>query len=737
MAWIGLLALLCFAHAAGAEDKYLYISPTGSDDNDGSLASPLASIQGAQAAIQKIKAAGPLSQAITVWVAPGYYELASNGSLLFTPQDSGTAEYPITYIGAGSSGSVVLSGGVRVTGWERQGATSLWTATLPSSITPFTQLWADGERQVPARTPLQHFVNSGDYYVQYAPGFISKMPANPQYIRLVTYETWTASVHQVSAIDLGRNLINFTNVFDKQWASASGNRFYLENMAEALDTVGEFYYDRPHGTLTWMAPDGADPNQILMTVPQFVELLTVRGSPASGSMVEFVNFVNLTFWYADADYSACFASACNDQSGNFLTTAAVHVSGARELLLQRVNVGHVGGYGVWLAEGTFNNTLSFSHVYDLGCGGVRLGVGQHGVETRPLYRSEGNAVQDCVIEDGGHVIKEGAGVLAGSVASTAISHNIITNFLYTGVSLGWTWGYAETSMHDNTVSFNAINTIGQHELSDMGGVYTLGKQPGSVVENNIVHSVYSFDYGGWGYYTDEGSTNITYRNNIAFNIKCAGHHQHYGMDNLLTNNVYADVNTAGCDCAVRNSMHAGHTVDCKHIDPAAGEDQGQCSSFLLLSNIASVSAGNTVCSLVTYAYLNCSVDLNVHWDGGQARMQFPTNQKDTSFGAWQGIGRDVHGIVADPQFANGAADDFSSLKPSSPALSRNFHPIDISTVGPRGPVGDISEARIAELRKAALVPSTQPRGLLTSAEQAQYERNFMQRVLAGRRDGSR
>lgn len=261
----------------------------------------------------------------------------------------------------------------------------------------------------------------------------------------------------------------------------------------------------------------------------------------------------------------------------------------------------------------------------------------------------------------------------------------------------------------------------------MGGVYTLGTNPNTFVVNNIVHTVYSFGYGGWAYYTDEGSTGYTYADNIAYNIKCAGHHQHYGMDNLITNNVYANVNTAGCDFGVRSSMHSGHTVDCHHINPSAGEDQGQCSSFKLITNIINPAANDTLGASVSYGFLNCTVDDNVHWSPATPHLHFPTNvSKDTSFAEWQHIGRDVHGIVADPLFAHGEQDQYSTLKPSSPALARGFVPIIISHVGPRPQriPGDLSPSRFAELQRNMYVSEQTRPALLTERERQVYEEHF-------------
>ena len=109
----------------------------------------------------------------------------------------------------------------------------------------------------------------------------------------------------------------------------------------------------------------------------------------------------------------------------------------------------------------------------------------------------------------------------------------------------------------------------------------------------------SYNYGGWAFYTDEGSRDELFTRNIATRTKCAGHHQHYGTDNTIENNIYYDVNigdvpTPGrsqilmttCDGAIRASTHvrnvstcspdsSPHTGCCCH----PGCDQGKCSSW--------------------------------------------------------------------------------------------------------------------------------------------------------------
>ncbi len=106
---------------------------------------PLATLAGARNAIRRLKAQGPLAEPVQVLVAAGVYPLKE--TLVFEPQDSGTATTPIVYRAA-EGARPVLSGGRAITGFKR-GEGSLWVAEIPDAVGgkwQFRQLFVNGRR---------------------------------------------------------------------------------------------------------------------------------------------------------------------------------------------------------------------------------------------------------------------------------------------------------------------------------------------------------------------------------------------------------------------------------------------------------------------------------------------------------------------------------------------------------------------------------------------------------------
>ena len=260
--------------------------------------------------------------------------------------------------------------------------------------------------------------------------------------------------------------------------------------------------------------------------------------------------------------------------------------------------------------------------------------------------------------DLGLVYAPAVGIWVLQSGRNQIVHNHIHDLFYTAISAGWTWGYGENQSKGNIIEYNHLHDIGKEVLSDMGGIYTLGVQPGTRIRNNLIHDIASFTYGGWGIYPDEGSSEMLIENNIVYNCKSAGFHQHYGRENMVRNNVFA-FNRENQLMRTRAEPHV---------------------SFTFERNIV---------------YFNQGKLLGSNWTGDQFTMDgniyFDTRTRDIrfagqTFGAWQAAGHDRKSVVVDPLFVNAGNYDFR-LQPESPALKMGFQQIDMSTVGPRVPAG--------------------------------------------------
>ena len=265
-----------------------------------------------------------------------------------------------------------------------------------------------------------------------------------------------------------------------------------------------------------------------------------------------------------------------------------------------------------------------------------------------------NTVSDNRIHDIGKIYPAAVGVWIGQSGYNSVSHNEIFDTFYTAVSVGWTWGYGQTNAHFNTVEYNMLYNIGRGLLSDMGAIYTLGIQNGTVIRNNVIHDVDSFDYGGWGIYPDEGSSFIVIENNITYRTKSAGFHQHYGKKNIVQNNIFA----FGKEKQLMRSRTEEH------------------QSFSFEKNIVYWDTGDLLGS--NWKDDHYLLDNNIYWDASGKEVRFDT----WSFAEWQKRGMDVHSIIADPLFQDPKKYDFR-LKPGSPVLLMGFQPIDVKAVGPR------------------------------------------------------
>jgi len=259
-----------------------------------------------------------------------------------------------------------------------------------------------------------------------------------------------------------------------------------------------------------------------------------------------------------------------------------------------------------------------------------------------------------------------------------VHHNEIYDFYYSGIFSGWTWGYGPALAIGNCFVYNHIHHIRQFHngdgpvLSDLGDIYTLGDQTGTVIRHNLFHDIWAGKYGGWAMYCDEGSRNILIENNLAYRCRRSCFNQHYGKDNIIRNNIFAFADTSVVMLA-RAQAHTGFVL----------------TNNILLSDGTPIYAGG-------YAHkVNNSgafkADHNLVWStSGQvlgAQDRFPSriyepNEPVLTWQQWQALGYDQHSIIADPGFKDPANGDFR-LPKDSPACKIGFKAFAFDKAGLR------------------------------------------------------
>ncbi|MBI1318132.1 MAG: right-handed parallel beta-helix repeat-containing protein [Candidatus Hydrogenedens sp.] len=672
--FLALLVLMICAVPAFADHAF-YVSPTGNDAWSGTLPDPAAdgsdgpwqTLGGARDNLRALRTSGAMERRVLLNLRAGEYVLTE--PLQLGVADSGKPGAPVVWRSAPGE-QAVLSGGVVVSNWDV--TEGVWVADISAHADAETgapsALWINGERRTPARTPNEGYfladgkadpalrvdMTAGRSYDNHAFAYTEGFEQWPDIDEALVsvYHAWEVSYHRIADLNTDQKTVQFVN--DAHWPFGQWGReqrYYIENVRAALDQPGEWYVNRAEGKLYYLPMPGETPENTTAIIPAAMQLLLVDGDPDTGTYAEFLQFERLAFRFTDWPIGA---KGHSDAQAAHSVPAAVQWKFTRYSAMTDCEIAHTGGYAFWLDAGCQQNRIQRNNWHDLGAGGVRVGGNTKPVGTMSAADvvASRNTIDNNWIHDGGKIYQAGVGVWIGHANYITLSHNEIADFYYSGVSNGWVWGYGDNPTHHNIIEFNHIHHLGKRVLSDMGGVYNLGIQPGTIVRNNSIHDVYSFQYGGWGLYTDEGSTEILLENNIVYNTTNGGFHQHYGENNRVRNNIFAFSD---------NEQIAFTRVE-------------EHRSLVFERNI--VVGRNGRITPENWNKADIWSDYNVYWDVEGNDMQFGKQ----TLGQCMAQGRELNSVVADPMFTDLAAEDFS-LQPDSPALALGFEPIDESRIG--------------------------------------------------------
>lgn len=565
------ICILC-SHWLLADE--IWISPKGSDFNDGTRQFPKATLTSAlrQAREWRRTEDNRIQGGITIYMEGGTY--AFYEPVFIRPEDSGTKESP-TIIRSVGDEKVILSGGISINGWKKQG--KVWVADVPAfngRPLDFRQLWVNGKKAVRARD-VEDFekmnrICSVDEKneILYVPAVSicrlidNKGNLKAKYAEMVLHQMWCVANLRIRSVEVQgdsaairfhqpESRIQFEHPWPRPMVTTNGHNsaFYLTNARELQDVPGEWYHDIDARKVYYYPREGEKMQEAEVIVPAVETLVRVEGTldrPVCHIRFEKITF-SYTTWMRPSEKGHVPL-----QAGMYLTdgyridpkmqrnylnhpldnqgwlgrpAAAVRVVAARQIDFERCRFEHLGSTGLDYEEAVQGGVVRGCLFRDIAGNGLLVGSFSPAAhETHlpydPADRREvctQQQINNCYFTEIGNEDWGCLAIAAGYVGDINIEHNEISEVPYSGISLGWGWTQTVNCMRNNRVHANLIHHYAKH-MYDVAGIYTLGSQPKSYVTENCVHSIYKPGYvhdpNHWFYlYTDEGSSFITVRDN--------------------------------------------------------------------------------------------------------------------------------------------------------------------------------------------------------------------------------
>ncbi len=397
---------------------------------------------------------------------------------------------------------------------------------------------------------------------------LSDFPAiarNQDDIEIETATTWTTAIVGVRQVTTSSDGANRVALFQQPGAAIAqgayngdaqaGGTHKLMNAYEFLDSPGEFFFDKTSQVLYYYKASSEDMTTATVFAPNNVSTVLRITGQSTTSHVHNLTFSGLTVEHSDWNLFNVAGSVFKQaQQGNLGATVyakgnfhvyyyrnvdvapgIIQIENADGILLQRNTIQHTGVDGVNMVNDVQNTQLIGNFINDIAGSGVTVGHPQHvyigdytstnhekySVQVEGLDKNidiKNNYIYDSAVLFNGH-----SAISAYFTDTLTIQHNRIEKTPWSGITLGWGWWNFDgssgsiapnrptTTARNNTISYNhIIDTV--QRLGDTAPIYTLGNQPGTTVTNNYLDGVPSGHK--YGLHPDEGSGNITFRDNV-------------------------------------------------------------------------------------------------------------------------------------------------------------------------------------------------------------------------------
>jgi hypothetical protein len=586
----------------GPRQAAYYVSPTGSDDNPGTVSSPFQTITKARDTVRTINS--NMTGDIYVYLRGGDYRITS--PITFEVKDSGSGSHRI-YYQAYPGETPVINGATKVTGWTASSG-GVFKASLDRK-TKLRNLYVNDQRALMTSKVVSAKGGSGTYSVTngqadwawaagsgfdgvtYNASDVPEITSNKDDLEIVNQSTWNENI--VCTRDVVTSGSNRALMLQQPYGAIAqlpgwGAAFVatgsheIFNVQAWLTSPGRFYFDKTAGTLYYFPRSGEDMSTADVEVPVTEQLLLINGT-SNTSRVKNLTFQGITF--ANTDYNLYKVGTSYGKSsvqgdtvyiaygsGDYhfwkyeiidTLPSAINVNSADSIDIVGNVVKHSGDDGISMINDVINSNIIGNSITDIAGSGITIGHPQHvylgdgGAHEKFAKGVEGICTKINVSNNlvynvaqlrgfGGH-----AGVTAFFTDTLTFNHNHIHTCAYNGINLGWGWKNFKdsTTAKNNTCNNNRFTNM-MTRLHDSGAVYTIGQNPGTVINENYVKGIPPNTSGPtYGLHNDEGSAFITENDSVldidkgvTYTINCEDYGDKHDLTILRT---YATVNKMG------------------------------------------------------------------------------------------------------------------------------------------------------------------------------------------------
>jgi hypothetical protein len=554
-----LFIVMMFFPLTGNSQKNIYVSPGGSDINQGTIGKPFATIGKAQAIARKIKGS------VNIILRGGTYYL--DKPVIFHYEDSRFKGEPLILKSFGGE-KAVISGSVPLKLSWRKYKDGIWMAEVKNSLV-FDQLFVNGRLRRMARYP--NFNPDAKILGGTAADAISKdrtakySDPSGAFVHALHIAEWGDFHYLVKGRTETGDLILEGGWQNNRRMGMHMTYRYIENVFEELDTVGEWYFNKTTKTLFYYPEKSEDLNTAIIEVPQIASLIEIRGTETNPVCNIFIDSVELTQTLRTfmenkeqllrSDWTTCRG-------------AAVFMEGAESCRVSGCYFNTTGGNAVYFSNFNRNNEVSGCHFAFSGASAVSFVGDPHAVRSPSFEYNEfvrydsldlipgpktNNFPGECLvfnnlIHNSGNVEKQSAGVQISMSQEITVSHNTIYDVPRAGININdGTWG-------GHIIEFNDVfNTV--LETGDHGSFNSWGRDRYWHPDRRIMDSLanahpelilldaiktttirnnrFRCDHG-WDIDLDDGSSNYEIYNNLCLN---GGLKLREGFFRIVYNNV--------------------------------------------------------------------------------------------------------------------------------------------------------------------------------------------------------